>query len=186
MKKPKANGKQSVVFEELDQYDYIIGDYLDEVIDDYSGAIGHYLLYFSALEHCINGAVNEIINNRTDETGFVITNYLKTSFKMDLFYKMYLRLEPFKKHSEKKKLEEILKKLKKANTFRNSIVHANWLSLTRNGYIRTKVMVDNQEGFIKFKMVKMNPEIIYRNTKMIRELSDQIEEYVESSFEELK
>jgi hypothetical protein len=171
---------QTHTFENLEQYDdYHDGEYLDKVVDKYSPLLGSFLLNFSILEQELNLAVIKFINNRSDEMGFMIIEKLTVSNKIDLFYKMYLRLESFKTKNAKKSLNKIKQQLEELNSFRNSIVHANWQSLTKNGFVRTKIIVDNQEGYVKFKKVETTPKIIKLKIKEIKKLIDQIDEYRE-------
>jgi len=49
--------KQEENYEELDQYDYSDGEYLEKVVDKYTEPIGLFLLNFSLLEQELNIAV---------------------------------------------------------------------------------------------------------------------------------
>lgn len=138
-------------YEELEQYDYPDGEYLEKVVDKYSPLIGSFLVNFSILEQELNLAIAESISDRCHETGFVIIEKLTTSNKIELFYKMYVRLESLLDKKNKKMLDKIREQLEALNLFRNNIVHANWQSLTKDGFVRTKIVVDNQEGYVKFK-----------------------------------
>jgi len=44
--------------------------------------------------------------------------------------------------------------------FRNNMVHAHWQTITRDGFVRTKIVVDNQDGYVKFKNTQITPKII--------------------------
>jgi hypothetical protein len=115
--------------------------------------------------------------------GFVIIEKLTTSNKIELFYKMYVRLESLKDKKNKDILNQITKQLESLNIFRNNIVHANWQSLTKDGFVRTKIVVDNQEGYVKFKKVEITPKIIRQKIKEIEKLVDQLDKYKETAFQ---
>lgn len=170
-------------FDELEQYDYSDGEYLEKVVDRYSPLIGLFLVNFSILEQELNLAVADFIRDGSHEMGFVIIEKLTTSNKIELFYKMYVRLESFKDKKNKDMLNQITKQLESLNIFRNNIVHANWQSLTKDGFVRTKIVVDNQEGYVKFKKVEITPKIIRQKIKEIEKLVDQIDKYKETAFQ---
>ena len=170
-------------YDELDQYDFSDGEYLEKVADKYFPIVGEFLISFSILEQDINIAIADFLHDDCHETGFVIIEKLTTSNKIDLFYKMYVRLESFNNKKHKAILIKIKKQLVKLNSFRNSIVHASWQSLTKEGFVRTKIIVDNEEGFVKFKKIEIKPKIIRQKIKEIDKLSEQIDEYKEKAFQ---
>lgn len=169
-------------YEELDQYDYSDGEYLERVASKYTEPIGLFLLSFSLLEQELNIAVADFISDRAHEMGFVVIEKLTTANKIELFYKMYVRLESFKDKKNKEVLNKIRDQLQELNSFRNNLVHANWQSLAKDGHVRTKIVVDNQEGFVKFRRVQITPKIIKQRIKEIEKLIDLIDNYKESAF----
>ncbi|MFH1683979.1 MAG: hypothetical protein ABIA67_03765 [Candidatus Margulisiibacteriota bacterium] len=56
-------------------------------------------------------------------------------------------------------------------------MHANWQSLTKDGFVRTKIVVDKEDGYVKFKKVEITPKILRTKIKEIHGLINQIEEY---------
>ena len=50
-------------FDELEQYDYSDGEYLEKVVDRYSPLIGLFLVNFSILEQELNLAVADFIRD---------------------------------------------------------------------------------------------------------------------------
>lgn len=170
-------------YEELEQFDYIDGDYLDKVFRKYVSQIGLFLIKFSVLEHELNLAIADILGDDYHETGYVIIEKLTTSNKIDLFYKMYARFHScIDKYNNKEMLNIIVKQLDSLNMFRNNIVHANWQSLTKDGLVRTKIIVDNQEGFVKFKKIEITPNVIRSRIKEIDSLIESIDKYKEVAF----
>lgn len=166
-------------YEPLGQYDYYDNEYLDKVIEKYSSLVGLFIIKFSGLEHEINIAIAEFLGDDYHETGYVIVEHLSISNKIDLFYKMHTRLESLNEKKNKGRLDEIKSRLLTLNTFRNFIAHANWETLTRDGFVRVKIMVDNQEGFVKFKKIQITLKILKDNIKEIDKLIDIILKYRE-------
>ena len=170
-------------YDELEQYAYPDSEYLEKVADRYSSPIGLFLINFSILEHDLNIAIAEFLHDDAHETGFVILEKLTTGNKIDLFYKMYVRLESFKDKKNKEVLNKIREQLEVLNTFRNNIVHANWQSLTKTGFVWTKIVVDNQEGYVKFRKVQITPKIIRQKIREIEKLTDLMDNYKETAFQ---
>ena len=175
--------RQQEDYDELEQYAYPDGEYLEKVVDRYSSPIGLFLINFSILEHELNITIADCLHDDAHEPGFVIIEKLTTSNKIDLFYKMYVRLESFKDKKNKDVLNEIREQLESLNTFRNNIVHANWQSLTKDGVVWTKIVVDNQEGYVKFRKVQITPKIIRQKIKEVEKLTDLIDNYKETAFQ---
>jgi len=174
---------QKDTFDELEQYDFLDEEYLEKVVDKYSPLVGLFLINFSCLEHELNLAIADIFEDDYHETGYVIIENLTTRNKIDLFYKRYVRLESFKDKKSKDILIKIRERLVSINTFRNSIVHAKWQSLSKDGFVRTKIIVDNQEGYVKFKKIQISLKIIREKTKEIDKLIEKIDEYKETAFQ---
>lgn len=170
-------------FEELEQYDFIDDEYLGEVEHEYSQAIGMYLIQFSILEHTLNIAIAENMHHGSHEGGYVIIESLNIYSKIDLFYKIYLRLISItdSKNEYKELLDSIMGGLKETNAFRNTIVHANWSTITKDNYVRSKIVVDNEEGYVKFKKTKITTDIIEEKMKMAGSLIDDIEAFSEKA-----
>jgi len=175
--------KQQNDYDELEQYDFFDGEYLEKVIDKYTPLIGLFLIEFSYLEHELNLGIAEFFADDYHETGYVIIEKLTFRNKIDLFYKIHTRMESFKDKSSKDVLNKIKKQLELINEFRNSVVHANWQTLSKDGFVRTKIVVDNQEGYVKFKKVEMASKIIRQKIKEVERLINQIDEYKEIAFQ---
>ena len=94
--------KQSENYDELEQYAYPDGEYLEKAVDRYSAPIGLFLINFSSLEHELNITIADRVHDDAHEPGFAIIEKLTTSNKIDLFYKMYVRNQtrlPYGQHS---------------------------------------------------------------------------------------
>jgi hypothetical protein len=129
-------------------------------IGAYSRLIGTFIMNWSKLEHELNGAISEAINDRAHQVGHLVIENLSTYKKIDLFHKLYLELEKIKSRGNAIKLLYLRYKLTELNSFRNSIVHANWQTLNKKGFVRTRTGQTEDEGFIEFRNVLIKPTTI--------------------------
>jgi hypothetical protein len=167
--------------ENLDQFDYFDDDYIwnPKVFVDYSYAIGEFIIEFNRLEHEMNIAIADIIYDDAHHKGYVIVEKLSFINKIDLFFKMYLGLVHETNSKHEAWLKEIRDILIDVNTFRNNIVHANWGTLTKDRFVRTKTVVDSQDGLVKFVKRQISPKTIEKYTRMINNIIDQINKFEE-------
>lgn len=166
------------IFEKLESCDSLAEDQIEKVFDQYNTVIGAFLIVFSFLDHELNLAIVEFLGDDFHETGYTVIEKLSMSNKIDLFYKLYVRQETLEHKKGKEFLDKIKKQLELINVFRNSIVHANWYSLDKDGFVRTKIVVDNQEGFVKFKREKISPKIIKEKAREVSNLVEEISSYI--------
>ena len=165
-------------YEELEQYDYFASDHINKVSGDYAPLLGLFIINFSILEDLLNSAIADSVNDRTHHFGFIIIERLTIKNKIDLFYNLNLLCESYSDSNKKEKLNDIKNKCLALNTFRNNIAHANWHSLADNGYVRTKIVVDNEDGFVKFRRLQITPKIIEQKLKELDDLIDLIDCYI--------
>ena len=177
--------KESTAFEELEQIDYLENAYLERVIGTYSRLIGLFLIKFSYLEHEINVAIADFIHDDAHDTGYIIIERLTVGNKIDLFYRLYLQLSALTNKKYQDRLLKIKKQLEEINSFRNNIVHANWQSLTKDRFVRTKILTDPDEGRVKFRKIKMDTELIKSKIRKIDSLINRIDNYIEKIHEVL-
>ena len=140
--------------EHMEQYDYVDDSYVVEVEDKYAPYIGIFLMRFSALEHSLNIRIANRLGDDWHSTGYMIIERLTISNKINLFTKLYSELLSFQGKKGKEKLKLIVKLLEDLNKFRNSIVHSNWATLDKEGYVRTRIEIDNDIGQVNFKKSK--------------------------------
>jgi hypothetical protein len=172
--------------ETLEQLDYFEDDYINKVFDKYSQLVGWFLMEFSRLEHDFNLVIAEFFGSDYHETGYIVIKKLSFLNKIELFYDLYLRPVSFSKKNKQnqKRLLDIKNRLNSINTFRNRVVHANWSSLNKDGFVRTKIITDSQEdGVIKFERMKITPKIIKKNIAEINKLIDSMEIFNETALQ---
>ncbi len=166
--------------EYLDQYDSTDDEYLFSIIGTISPLVGRFLILFSILEHELNQCIADIINDRANHFGYIIIEKMTTYNKIDLFYKMYLGLSTFTTSRHIYDLKKINENLEGMNSFRNNIVHANWQTLSADGFVRTKIAVDGSDGEVYFKKVSITKEILRDKIAEIKNLIKSLENYHEN------
>lgn len=166
--------------EPLDQYDYVDDEYIEKVSPDYVKAIGLFLIQFSSLEHSINTSIADQINNRTHEIGYQVVELLSTRAKIDLLDRNLSLTLTYVNSKRKEEFKELVNLLRGLNTFRNKIVQANWMSLSKDGTVRTKITIDRGGGHVEFERTEMIPEIIFQKIEEMESLEEKIDEFLET------
>lgn len=166
--------------EQLDQYDLVIGDYIEKVASKYAPKIGRFLIQFSTLEHTLDIAINECISDRMHSTGYLILEGLSLERKIELYRKLSQEYIKHVRPHRLDKLKLIIKRLGEARVFRNYLVHANWSTLEQSGYVRIRVVEKDVE--IVFKKVRIKPATIDAWIRRIERLSEQLWDFAETQF----
>lgn len=170
-------------YDELEQYYYVNSEYIEQKEKKYSSLIGKFVINFSRLENEINLAIADIMFDDDHSLGFSVITELTFSRKINFFYHNFILQEQFKHNNKIKFLNTLKNNLVEVNSFRNSVIHANWESLTKEGFVHTKILLDS--GFVKFKKVKLTPQIIRQNIKKIDKLLHLIDKYKENFFQRI-
>lgn len=165
--------------EELEQEDYFDDEYIETVSEKYGLLIGKFIISFNELEHELNQAISKYFIDDSDSKGYRVIKFLTNSSKVNLFYELYLERATFVNTHNKSKIKLIKNKLDEIREFRNKLVHANWSTLTKEGYVRTKVESDKEEGVIKFVNAKILPKTIKSYINQIDFTIIKIWEYLE-------
>ncbi len=126
-------------------------------IGTYSSLIGTFIIRWSKLEHELNVAISKVINNGDQKIGYLIIENLTAFDKIVLFHRLYLELENANSKSNAIKLLSLKYKLTELNSFKNSIVHANWQTMSKKGFVRTKTRRQDDEGSIEVRNVLIKP-----------------------------
>jgi len=158
--------------EPIDQYDYVDTDYMDNNSDKYEHIIGRFLIDFSYLEHELNRLISEIINERTDAVGYIVTTKMSMLNKIDLLER-FVNLEKFYGLKRPRRIVSLIPKLKSINSFRNDIAHAHWSSTRPDGMTRVKVKVDRTNG-VWFENRNMSISILETKQGELLKLIEQI------------
>jgi hypothetical protein len=159
--------------DQLDQYDFVDTDYMDQNSVLFAKPIGEFLISFSYLEHALDRLISEIINDRTDSIGYLITAEMKMANKIDLLQR-FVKLEKYHGLKRPRRINPVISKLKMVNTFRNRIAHANWSSMRADGMTRIKTKVDKDNG-VFFENFNLSKEEIKRAQSELDSLIQQID-----------
>jgi len=156
--------KPEVIKEDLEQEDYFNTEQIETYFEDYSSLIGAFIIKFNELEHEVNISIAKIMFDDDDSEGYRIVKFLNFFNKVEFFHEKYLErvigMGGDNKEKDKETLKRIKKDLDEVRVFRNKLVHANWNTLTEDGFVRTKIESNKEEGNIQFVKVKMSQEII--------------------------
>lgn len=165
--------------EQIEQYDLVYSDYIDKVKLKYAPKIGKFLIQFNSLEYKLDLSIVENISDRSHELGYLVVEGNNLNNKIELFRKLYhVRIKYI--HPKKlKNLTLIVKRLNEARIFRNYISHANWETLERSGYVRTRVVEKN--GDIIFKKVRITPKVIDAWIRRVDRLTEQLYNFAEEA-----
>jgi hypothetical protein len=165
--------------ESLEQYDLVYGDDIDKVARRYEARIGRLFIRFSELEHNLDIAIAERLSDRSHELGYMVLEGYSFNNKIELFRRLLHSYTKLLLPSRMKKFQSIVKKLHEARIFRNYVAHANWRTLERSGYVRTRV--NEKEGEIVFKKVRVTPSVLDAWYRRIERLDELLYEFVEES-----
>jgi hypothetical protein len=163
--------------ESLEQYDLVDGDYIDKVARRYEARIGRLLIRFSALEHDLDIAIAECLSDRSHDLGYIVLEGYSLNNKIELLRMLLHSYTKLVVPSRLKELQSIVKKLHEARIFRNYVAHANWRTLEKSGYVRTRV--SEKDGDIVFKKVRVTPAVLDAWYRRIVRVDEMLNEFVE-------
>jgi len=163
----------------LEQYDSASGDYIGKVVRRYEARIGRFLIQFSQLEHNLDIAIAERLSDRSHDLGYLVLEGQSLNGKIQLFRRLMHSHTKWLRPSQMTKFESVMKRLDEARIFRNYVVHANWRTLDRSGYVRTRVA--EKEGEVVFKKVRVTPSVLDAWYRRIERLDESLQEFVEES-----
>lgn len=166
-------------YERLEQYDYVDTEHIERIENMYGLRIGLFLIRFSFLEHNLNLVIAEVINDHAHDMGYQIIENLSFNNRIELFYKLYLQLTSFTDKKYLPLLRSIKGNLNSLNAFRNTLAHANWSTITKEGYVRIKIITDSDDGFIKFKTVKITIKQIRQNINQLTSVERDMDKFIE-------
>jgi hypothetical protein len=163
--------------EPLEQYDWFDDHYIDKVARRYEARIGRVLIRFSELEYDLDIAIAERLSDGSHELGYLVLEGSSLNNKIELFRRLLHAVVRYLRRSRVKKLQSIVKQLHAARIFRNYVAHANWRTLERSGYVRTRV--SEKDGEIVFKKVRITPSVLDAWYRRIDHLDDSLYSFIE-------
>ena len=99
--------------------------------DDYVRPIGLMAIYFNRLDQLLSSAIAIILDIGLSETAVFTTEINRFATRLRIFRAaVKRRVEDPTLLSE---FSDLIHRLERANTLRNKVLHANWVSITHNG-----------------------------------------------------
>jgi hypothetical protein len=163
-----------------EQYDHVFGEYIDKVKTKYAAGIGLFLIRFSSLEHTLDTCILDLLSDREHSSGYILIEGISPNSKIDLFRKLFhafIRHMHPRRAAKLRALSALVKRLHAARVFRNYLAHANWNTLDNTGYVRTKV--DEKDGEVIFKKVRITPKVIKAWIRRVLELERRLDHFAE-------
>ncbi|WP_299156969.1 hypothetical protein [uncultured Christiangramia sp.] len=116
----------------------------EDFLELLSSHVGHLIFEFNLLEERLTSNIWQMISDRHDSEGVILTHNMNYSAKVDLFdrYSNYVQSiydNEIKLHSK------LISDLKECGRLRNMVVHAEWNTVDPEGY-----------AFVKFRVKKKN------------------------------
>jgi len=161
----------------LDQYDLVYDDYIDKVTPRYAPRIGRFVIRFAELEHTLDISIADFLFDRSHELGYMVIEGNTLNNKIELFRKLFHGHTKYLHPSQLDKFQQLVRRLHEARVFRNYVAHANWRTLERSGYVRTRV--SEKEGEVIFKKVRITPAVIDAWIRRVERLDGLLDEFVE-------
>ena len=162
----------------LEQYDHVLGEYVDKVKSKYAPRIGLFLIRFSSLEHTLDICIADRLLDRSHQFGYIVVGGMPLNGKIELFRKLFHAFVRGTKPKHSASLRVLVTRLHAVRVFRNYLAHANWNTLERTGYVRTKI--DESDGEVIFKKVRITPKVISAWTRRVVELERRLDDFAES------
>lgn len=113
-------------------------DGFDKVWNNSTEQIGRCMVVYSELEAAIEDGLHELINERSDQMGMIITRKLSYHQKVQIYIDL-LRAFPGGTPSRDADIKRLKSHLERAAELRNIIAHAKWPSITEEGFVFSSV-----------------------------------------------
>ena len=145
--------------------------------------VGYFIFAFNDLENTVTKIIAGHIDGRLDENeyAYIFLTGMQFGQKIELLERYYQFMLPYTTSILKTNTEDALKKSKNilteikelANT-RNTIVHANYYSLDKNGNITSKIKFSN--GGVEEHLVSITRDFLVESHNKVLELMEALEE----------
>lgn len=170
--------KKETKTEELEQHDFYDDDYIDSEEKILAPLIGSLLINFSRLEQVINTSLSDMISLATHQVGYVIIKDLDAMEKVRILRRLVVSHLSAIESKNLELFQEIYKRIVNCVEFRNTIAHANWNTLDKDGFVRVKMTSGKNDGSVIFQKEKLTPQVIEEMTKEMFDTEDLLEEFL--------
>lgn len=140
---------------------YLEGDN-EGFFEHISPQIGFVVIDFNLLEERLTSFLCEIISDRSDAKGLILTQGMSYIAKVDLFdrYSSYIQQIVEKSIETHKKF---IDDLKECGRLRNMVVHAEWDTIDKEGYAYVKLRTTRKDILQEFALLDVDSLIDVRN-----------------------
>lgn len=143
--------------------------------------VGYFIFEFNEFEYTVTEILSLHIGGG-DQTIYqhIFLTGLNFSQKVELLERIYSHeitflIEKLIRDDVKKKCKEIIAELKEIGGVRNTIVHANYYSLDKDGYIREKTKFTDSDAIENWVSITRN--FLVENINRIREFNEKIDNF---------
>lgn len=148
--------------------------------------VGYFIFEFNNLEDAITRVAAEHIDGRLEKNdyAYIFLTGLTFNQKVELlerYYNFHLGIFGNKHLDIKAEADELINQIKAIGKTRNIIVHANYISLDKNGNIRDKTKFAGSE--IEEHWVSITRDLLVENINFMIDLTPKIEEFGETFLE---
>jgi hypothetical protein len=163
--------------EPLEQFVWDDSGFIEEIQEEYEVLIGRFIIEFSRLEYSLNQLIAQSIHDDADEPGYRFIIYFRMIDKIQYLKSYALRMiDLFGKDELVQKTKDLFQSLEKANSFRNRIVHANWCTLDKSFYVRSRIMENRTNGALELVKTKVDETTILNKIRELEKLDENLEE----------
>lgn len=172
---------------DIEQYDYVDTEEIQVLTKRYAYQIGKYFIKFSELEHNLNIQIAHTISDRSDQPGYRVVRYINgPTKKFEFLFETYKEILSYgdKQLTQEISIEyqELRELIKKHIEFRNKLAHANWASLTKEGFVRDSIIPDTN-GRLQFRKLQITTSLIKSLIDEIDNIIDRLYEFEENLYE---
>jgi len=173
--KKKLSGQNGIDFAPTDEPD------LDKYLRQTAYWVGYFIFEFNEFEHTVTEILSLHIGGG-DQTVYqhIFLTGLNFNQKVELLERIYSHeitflVEKSSQENVKKKCKEIIAELKNIGGIRNNIVHANYYSLDKNGYVREKTKFSDSDAIEKW--VSITRDFLVENINRIIDFSERLDDF---------
>lgn len=183
--KPVELMGKGIPSEQWNYFDYAVPeesgfDGFDTVWNLMTQIIGICLVAFSELENELENNIYEIINDRTDHIGMIVTRTMTFEQKLQTYIDLLrsMNIESIKQYESD--VGQLKKHLKRAGEVRNVIAHAKWPSLNEEGYVFSSIdAVSSSVPELSLKYYQLDKEQLENYRAYIQAVTNMLS-YVQS------
>lgn len=144
--------------------------------------VGYFIFAFNDLENTITEIIAGHIDGRLDENeyAYIFLTGMQFGQKIELLERYYQFMLPYttsilniNTEDALKKSKDILTEIKELANMRNTIVHANYYSLNKNGNIISKIKFSN--GNVEEHLVSITRDFLVESHNKAMELMEALE-----------